>query len=138
MMVKNVKIGSKWTQYIFETSSWIRLIDFLHQENAFLKTRLSEAMDHISNHQNLALAEHYQNQFLIKDDVYDHMKNDLQRHAEKLNQQTYSEELTVGQSLKKIHARLKEQIDYIERDHAVLRKDYNTYLISLFATVAIN
>jgi hypothetical protein len=138
MMVKNVKIGSKWTQYIFETSSWIRLIDFLHQENAFLKTRLSEAMDDISNHQNLALAEHYQNQFLIKDDVYDHMKNDLQRHAEKLNQQTYSEELTVAQSLKKIHARLKEQIDYIERDHAVLRKDYNTYLISLFATVAIN
>ena len=90
-MVKNVKIGSKWTQYMFETSSWIRLMDFLHQENAYLKTRLSEVMDDITNNQNLALAEHFQNQFLVKDDAYDHMKNDLQRHVEKWNQQTMSD-----------------------------------------------
>lgn len=137
-MVKNLKIGSKWTQYIFETSSWIRLIDFLHQENAFLKTRLSEVMDDITNKQNLALAEHFQNQFLVKDDVYDHMKNDLQRHVDKWNQQSSSDESNAIQLLKKIHARLKEQIDYIEREHAVLRKDYNTYLISLFAVPVIS
>ncbi|MFN4808652.1 MAG: hypothetical protein ACK5HN_06545 [Bacteroidota bacterium] len=137
-MVKNVKIGSKWTQYMFETSSWIRLIDFLHQENACLKTRLSEVMDDITNNQNLALAEHFQNQFLVKDDAYDHMKNDLQRHVEKWNQQTMSDETNAILSLRKIHTRLKEQIDYIEREHAVLRKDYNTYLISLVAAPSIN
>ena len=137
-MVKNLKIGSKWTQYIFETSSWIRLIDFLHQENAYLKTRLSEVMDDITNNQNLALAEHFQNQFLVKDDAYDHMKNDLQRHVEKWNQQTMSDETNAILSLRKIHTRLKEQIDYMEREHAVLRKDYNTYLISLVAAPSIN
>jgi len=137
-MVKNVKIGSKWTQYMFETSSWIRLIDFLHLENAYLKTRLSEVMDDITNNQNLALAEHFQNQFLVKDDAYDHMKNDLQRHVEKWNQQTMSDETNAILSLRKIHTRLKEQIDYIEREHAVLRKDYNTYLISLVAAPSIN
>lgn len=137
-MVKNVKIGSKWTQYMFETSSWIRLMDFLHQENAYLKTRLSEVMDDITNNQHLALAEHFQNQFLVKDDAYDHMKNDLQRHVEKWNQQTMSDETNAILSLRKIHTRLKEQIDYIEREHAVLRKDYNTYLISLVAAPSIN
>jgi len=137
-MVKNVKIGSKWTQYMFETSSWIRLMDFLHQENAYLKTRLSEVMDDITNNQNLALAEHFQNQFLVKDDAYDHMKNDLQRHVEKWNQQTMSDETNAILSLRKTHTRLKEQIDYIEREHAVLRKDYNTYLISLVAAPSIN
>ena len=137
-MVKNVKIGSKWTQYMFETSSWIRLMDFLHQENAYLKTRLSEVMDDITNNQNLALAEHFQNQFLVNDDAYDHMKNDLQRHVEKWNQQTMSDETNAILSLRKIHTRLKEQIDYIEREHAVLRKDYNTYLISLVAAPSIN
>ncbi len=137
-MVKNVKIGSKWTQYMFETSSWIRLMDFLHQENAYLKTRLSEVMDDITNNQHLALAEHFQNQFLVKDDAYDHMKNDLQRHVEKWNQQTMSDETNAILSLRKIHTRLKEQIDYMEREHAVLRKDYNTYLISLVAAPSIN
>ncbi len=137
-MVKNLKVGSKWTQYIFETSAWIRLIDFLHQENSFLKTRLSEVMDDINNSENLVLAEHYQNQFIVKDDVYVHMKHDLQRHVEKWNQQTSIDESPAIQSLKKIHARLKEQIDYIEREHAVLRKDYNTYLISLLVIPSIN
>ena len=137
-MVKNISVGSKWTQYIFETSSWVRLIDFLHQENSFLKTRLSEVMDDITNSENLALAEHFQNQFIVKDDVYDHMKHDLQRHIEKWSQQTSMEESIQVQSLKKIHARLKEQLDYIERDHSVLRKDYNTYLISLSTVTEIN
>lgn len=137
-MVKNLKIGSKWAQYTFETSAWIRLIDFLHQENSFLKTRLSEVMDDITNNENLALAEHYQNQFIVKDDVYDHMKHDLLRHVEKWNQQTSIDESPAIQSLKKIHTRLKEQIDYIEREHSVLRKDYNTYLISLLTVPAIN
>jgi hypothetical protein len=137
-MVKNLKVGSKWAQYIFETSAWIRLIDFLHQENSFLKTRLSEVMDDITNSENLALAEHYQNQFIVKDDVYVHMKHDLQRHVDKWNQQTSIDESPAIQSLKKIHARLKEQIDYIEREHAVLRKDYNTYLISLLVIPSIN
>ncbi|NBO58765.1 MAG: hypothetical protein EBU73_07530 [Chitinophagia bacterium] len=138
MMVKNIRVGSKWTQYIFETSSWVRLIDFLHQENSFLKTRLSEVMDDITNSENLALAEHFQNQFIVKDDAYDHMKHDLQRHIEKWSQQTSMEESIQVQSLKKIHARLKEQVDYIERDHSVLRKDYNTYLISLSTVTEIN
>lgn len=137
-MVKNFRVGSKWTQYIFETSSWVRLIDFLHQENSFLKTRLSEVMDDITNSENLALAEHFQNQFIVKDDVYDHMKHDLQRHIEKWSQQTSTEESIQVQSLKKIHARLKEQLDYIERDHSILRKDYNTYLISLSTVADIN
>ncbi|MEY3921390.1 MAG: hypothetical protein RL634_1151 [Bacteroidota bacterium] len=137
-MVKNIRVGSKWTQYIFEASSWVRLIDFLHQENSFLKTRLSEVMDDITNSENLALAEHFQNQFIVKDDVYDHMKHDLQRYIEKWSQQTSMEESIQVQSLKKIHARLKEQLDYIERDHSILRKDYNTYLISLSTVTEIN
>jgi len=66
------------------------------------------------------------------------MKNDLQRHVEKWNQQTMSDETNAILSLRKIHTRLKEQIDYIEREHAVLRKDYNTYLISLVAAPSIN
>lgn len=137
-MVKNFKIGSKWTQFIFEASSWVRLIDFLHQENSFQKTRLSEVIDDMTKSESLALAEHFQNQFIVKDDVYDHMKHDLHRHIEKWSQQTSTEESIQVQSLKKIHARLKEQIDYIERDHTILRKDYNTYLIALSTVTEIN
>ncbi len=131
MMTKNSKIGSNCTQYIFETSAWMRLIDFFHRENAFLKTRLSEVLEEMEDRDNLAMAEHFQNQFIIKDDVYDHMKHDLNRHMEKWKIDIFLENGASTQSLKKTHAKLKEQIDYIERDHSILRKDYNTYLISV-------
>ena len=137
-MVKNSRIGSNWAQYMFETSTWMRLIDFLHQENAYLKTRLSEVLEEIEDKESLALAEHFQNQFIIKDDVYDHMKQDLQRHMDKWNLNAHTEISSPTQSLKKTHTRLKEQIDYIERDHTILRKDYNTYLIALAKRSAIN
>ena len=35
------------------------------------------------------------------------------------------------EDLKKIHKNLSDQIEFIERDHAVLTKDYNTYLDAL-------
>lgn len=138
MMVKNSKIGSNCAQYLFETSTWIRLIDFLHQETAYLKTRLSEVLDEIDDKEHLALAEHFQNQFIIKDDVYDHMKHDLKKHIENWQQYIYTENTPLNQSLLKIHTRLKEQIDYIERDHSILRKDYNAYLINLVKYPTLN
>ncbi len=130
-MIKHSKISSSYTQYIFESSAWMRLIDFFHRENSFLKTRLSEVLEEIEDRDNLAMAEHFQNQFIIKDDVYDHMKHDINRHMEKWKVDPFLENSTSTQALKKTHAKLKEQVDYIERDHSILRKDYNTYLMTL-------
>lgn len=41
------------SHYVFENKSWIRLIEFLIQENAIMKTRLSEVMDQIHDRESL-------------------------------------------------------------------------------------
>jgi len=68
-MVENKMISSNTQQYIFENSSWIRLIEYLRQENTHMKNRLSEIIDQITNKESLGLAEQYQNRFLTKDDL---------------------------------------------------------------------
>jgi len=52
-----------------ELMSWLRLIEFYRQENALLKYRLSELVDDSEDKKFLQLAEHYQNEFLLKDDT---------------------------------------------------------------------
>ncbi|MEY2812197.1 MAG: hypothetical protein RI991_1192 [Bacteroidota bacterium] len=131
MITQHLKDSSTLNQFQFEVHAWIRLIEFLIQENTYLKNRLSEVIDHIKDRENLALAEHFQNQFIVKDDVYDHIIHDLKKQSQKWKGVTSITSKEVQDDLSKIQKNLKDQLEFIERDHAVLTKDYNTYLASL-------
>lgn len=129
-MAKNsIASSNNQSQYQFESASWIRMIEFLTQENMYMMNRLSEVIDSIHGGDNLAMAEHYQNQFIIKDDVYDHMLHDLKKLQTGLKE--YPIQNTINKDMQKLHKNLKDQLEFIERDHILLRQDYNTYLSSL-------
>jgi len=131
MIIQDLKDSSTLTQFQFEVHSWIRLIEFLNQETTYLKNRLSEVIDQIRDRENLAIAEHFQNQFIVKDDIYDHIMHDLKIQSYKWKEiQSFSSK-DLHEDLKKIRKNLSDQIEFIERDHAVLTKDYNTYLDAL-------
>jgi hypothetical protein len=131
MIKQDLKHSSTLNQFQFEVHTWIRLIEFLIQENTYLKNRLSEVIDQIKDRENLALAEHFQNQFIIKDDVYDHIIHDLKKQSYKWKEIKSINSKEIKDDLNKIQKNLKDQLEFIERDHAVLTKDYNTYLASL-------
>lgn len=130
-MLKNKMISSIHKQYLFENASWIRFMDFLIQENTFLKDRLSEVMDQVRDKESLDLAEHFHNQFIIKDDIFEHILNELKIESEKWKMHKKSDNEKVLIDLKKVHSFLKNQMDTVEKEHAILKSDYNTYLSSL-------
>lgn len=131
MITQDIKDSSTLNQFQFEIHTWIRLVDFLNQENSYLKNRLSEVIDEIKDKEKLALAEHFQNQFIVKDDVYDHILHDLKKQAYKWKEVQSLSSSALQEDLNKTQKNLREQIEFIEREHAVLSKDYNTYLSSL-------
>ncbi|MEY3060488.1 MAG: hypothetical protein RL000_1840 [Bacteroidota bacterium] len=131
MIKQDLKESSTLTQFQFEVCTWIRLIEFLIQETTYLKNSLAEVIDQIKDRENLALAEHFQNQFIVKDDVYDHIIHDLKKQSQKWKEVKSISSKEVQDDLSKIQKNLKDQIEFIERDHAVLTKDYNTYLAAL-------
>jgi len=130
-MVDNKMISSHALQFIFENSSWIRLIEYLHQENTHMKNRLSEIIDQITNKESLGLAEQYQNKFLTKDDLYDHMLHVLTGQAIKWKELKSKPSSAIGTEIKRTHKKIREQMEFIEHDHALIKQDYNTYLSSL-------
>lgn len=130
-MVKNKIISSNTQQYIFENSSWIRLIEYLHQENTHMKNRLSEIIDQIKNKESLGMAEQYQNRFLTKDDLYDHMLHVLTGQAIKWKELKSKPSTAISTEIKRTHKKIREQMEFIEHDHALIKQDYNTYLSAL-------
>jgi hypothetical protein len=131
MITNDLKDSSTLTQFRFEIAAWIRLVKFLNEENTYLKNRLSEVIDQIQDSENLALAEHFQNQFIIKDDVYDHVLYDLKKQLFKWRDAKSIHSNETCEELNKTQKNLRAQIEFIEREHVVITKDYNTYLSSL-------
>ncbi len=124
-------ISSNAQQYIFENSSWIRFIEYLTQENTHMKNRLSEIIDQIPDRESLAVAEQFQNQFLTKDDFYDHMLHTLMGQAVKWKELKSKPSSEISADMKRTHKKIREQMEFIERDHLLIKQDYNTYLRSL-------
>jgi peptide subunit release factor 1 (eRF1) len=131
MITKDLKDSSTLNQFQFEIHSWIRLVEFLNQENTYLKNRLSEVIDQIKDIENLALAEHFQNQFIVKDDVYDHILHNLKKQAHEWREIKMVTSKDIRDELAKTQKNLRDQIEFIERDYALMTKDYNTYLAAL-------
>ena len=130
MKINDLMISSKARQYQFENASWIRLIEFLDQENSYMKNRLSEILDQINDRDNLNLAESFQTQFIIKDDLYEHLLHELKGQARKIKEISADGKDLITQEMKKTQKNFRNQIELIERDHNYLKKDYNTYLSS--------
>ena len=130
MIAKTTMISGKYKQFIFENDASIRLIEYIKQENTFFKNRISEVTSQIHDKKEIEQAEIFHTQFIIKDDLLDHVIYDLKKESEKWKKLKLSD--TSFSELVKIHKHLKGQVSLIEKDHMLVKSDYNTYLSSLF------
>lgn len=115
-------------QFHHETMTWIRSIDFFKQENSFLKNRLAEVVDGTMEKEFLAQAEHFQNQFIIKDEYMDILKHDVNEQEKRLVDRHGSSTLP-DRELETRQLGLREQVAYLEKDFTELRNDFNRYLV---------
>lgn len=124
--LKNV--SNKLKQYHHENLTWVRSLEFLKQENSFLKNRLSEVVDVTSDRDLLAQAEHFQNQFIIKDEFLDQLRHDVHEQERILTEKYVRTGNGVDDYVSNRQRKLREQMEYLERDFASLRNEFNRYL----------
>lgn len=118
----------KLEQFHQENSTWLRTLDFMEQENAYMKNRLSKVLDGYLNRDLLDWAESYQNQIILKEEAIDLLKQDITAQEKRL----VSEYLFDGQQLKdeivKSQVQLRSQMNYMEDDFFTMKKAFNEYL----------
>lgn len=119
---------SKPEQFLHENKTWNRLLEFFKQENAFLKNRLAEVVDHRTDKEFLALAEHFQNKFIIKDEFIDELRHDI--NTQELGLIRKDSELLDSKTLRK-QEKLRNEMEYFEKDFTNLKNEFNKYLSSV-------
>jgi hypothetical protein len=128
-MKKKLMELNKTDQFLHECMTWERLLDFFKQENSFLKTRLSEVLDHKTEKDFLALAEHFQNQFILKDEFIDEMVHDAREQQKNLDGLTIKK-IDLEEKLIKKQQKLRNEMAYLEKDFITIKNEFNQYLTS--------
>jgi len=122
---------SKIEQYHHEHLTWERLLDFFKQENAILKTRLAEVLDSNTDKEILPYAEHFQNQFIIKDEFIDELKHDVHVIHQVYEDRKVHLKNELAKKLEARQTRLRNEMEYFEKDFSSLKNEFNKYLVSV-------
>ena len=117
-------------QYHHENMTWLRSIDFFRQENSFLKNRLAEVVDGTTDRDFLAQAEHFQNQFIIKDEFLDELRHDVQEQERDLTLRFRHQNFSPDSAMRDRQQQLRGQMHYLEKEFNSLRYEFNNYLSS--------
>lgn len=117
-------------QYHHENMTWLRSIDFFRQENSFLKNRLAEVVDGTTDRDFLAQAEHFQNQFIIKDEFLDELRHDVQEQEQDLTHRFRHQNFSPDSAMRDRQQQLRGQMHYLEKEFNSLRYEFNNYLSS--------
>ena len=110
-----------------EHKSWQRTIEFLRQENALLKYRLSEMVDNNEENYFLQTAEYFQNELLIKDDMLKKLVDELQKYTEFIKNNNAPSEKIIP-----MHNKLRNEIIIFQKEYLILSKDFNEKMLRIF------
>ncbi len=123
-------VTNKTEQFLQETYTWERLLFFFKQENINLKTKLSEVVDPSTDRNFLALAEQFQNQFILKDEFMDELAHDVKEQQRKLNDATLKN-IVPDEKISKMQRKLRNETQYLEKDFNRLKNEFNSYLATV-------
>jgi len=107
-----------------ELTSWLRLIEFLRQENALLKYRLSELVDNSDDPNFLQIAEYFQNEFLIKDEALKKLIKDLRDYSDIIQKQ---EQVLTHPLI--THNKLRKEISQFQEKYSSLSTEFNKKML---------
>jgi hypothetical protein len=128
MLVQIDEVKDKLEQFRHENQTWSKSLDFYKQENAFLKNRLSQVVDKTFGQDFLAQAEHFQNQFIIKDEFMDELKHEVNAQRRVLEEKYIVSGFSLDEQVSKKQMNLREQIEFLEKDFSALRNEFIAYL----------
>ena len=122
--------SNKTEQFLHENVTWKRLLDFFIQENSFLKTRLSEVVDRETDKSLIAQAEHFQTEFILKDEYIHDIEHDIKDQEKNLKMASLQKAAPDYKTCKK-QEKLRNEMSYLEKEFSHLKTQFNKYLLSL-------
>lgn len=115
---KSIKLEQ---QMRHELETWHRTLNYIQQENIYLKNRLADLIKNGMDDALLEQVEYFQNQFLNKDAVIALLRRDIARENQ------LDGELAEIKNHPK-HNKLRKDMEMMEQEFNRLKFDFNNYL----------
>lgn len=119
--------SSNKKQFEHEYNAWVRKIEYFTQENALLKYRLSEMVDDNEGKKFLQMAEYFQNELLLKDDMLKKLIKELKAFQNLLS--GFQSDKKTSDKLITNHDRLRKNILQFENKFLAFANDFNEKLL---------
>lgn len=107
-----------------EQQKWLRTLDYLQQENIFLKNQLANIIKNDISSVSLEKAEYFQNEFLNKDAVIALIRYDIAKQSKA----TTNLDPEAERKTAKRHEKLRSDIEKMEKEFNRLKHDFSTYI----------
>lgn len=114
-------------QYGHEVNTWLRTLDYLQQENIYLKNRVADLLQYDVHSDYLDKIEYFHNKFIDKDAVLSLLRHDMIELAAKVDLQ---DERTTKQALQK-EEHLRRDMEKMETEFSRLKSDFNEYVFGV-------
>ena len=119
---------TKIKQFRHESDTWKRNLEFIMEENAYLKNRLAEVLKTVSPDEDiLSAAEQYQNNFVREDETIHILRGDIADFDKLLVKEIYQDGQVIGEMMrkqKKLAVEMKNTVGEFNK----LKFDFNNYL----------
>ena len=118
----------KIKQFQYESDAWRRVLAFLLQENAILKTRLAELV-HENNVSDdfLEMAEQYQNRFIQSDQIINFVRSDV-AELDKLLTINLHENGLIIKAIAGKQKKLRKELTTLETTFNEMKIQFNNYV----------
>ena len=117
--------------FLQECQAWSRELDFLVMEVSFLKTRLSQVVDAASERSLVAIAEDFQNKFILTEETLRKLSAEVKFQCEQVNYTKGLDDAKEEKKVSKNQAVLRSAMQKLENDFSSLRKMFNQWVMGI-------
>lgn len=115
-------------QFQYESDAWRRMLAFLLQENAILKTRLSELVhEREVSDDFMEMAEQYQNRFIQNDQIINFVRSDV-TELDNLLTRNLHENGHIMKTIARKQKKLRKELTTLETTFNEMKIQFNNYL----------
>ena len=119
--------GLKLMKLRYESDAWKRLLEFMKDENVYLKIQLSDILKNDFDKQLLEKLENFQSSFLNEDDLINVLRNDV-AELEKLLVWEALEEKNMMRDIENNMESIRRNIDHAEKQFTRIKSEFINYV----------
>lgn len=112
----------------FEHERWGKQLDFYNDELNSFKNRLGEISSRYTDSEVLAQLEHFQNQFILQQEVIDTLNHEINVHEDTIMGEAKENMTAVNRRLFDDHGDLRDKMETFVKLYNELKNNYMRYL----------